>query len=814
MNKRKMVLTVLSAASLAAVASSLVLASANAATTLRVQGNEKTYTVTIDAEALSRGYILTSLGNRLSLESDGVSYGNGVLEFGLGAYLRTVDPINGSKTIAMSAPSFTNADKLTLSSGYGYNDYGAAVYLTQADPTAETYFRTYFQFSSDKSPVTVASFSITYTCETHYGFTPVMESVTQSVNVGEENTYGGLTYENGVLPNLDEVDIQKDRFTLTVPENGDPVYSIHPVAKFYDKGGCLIKQAEGFWLVHVNPILRFYTAKDQFEVFAFEYDQENPPMFDLSELETGVLSGFDWREYSLTTEQKADSGIAFENMGDGFLTKPLTMSMDLYPRVTINANPGAYSSEEYDPIVFTPNPLNPNNYGFPAVPAPKTVSDAYHFSYWLNGEERYDPATASDFHDYDLYAEYTSEFDLRLKFINRGFHNAYYEVGLPNDPTPAEPFLLPGDESYIDQSTYGLALGGHIDPETGASSDKGYLVYPQGHREDAVFMEVGDPFINDGKGTLENPAVYVAEPFTYYSPVGMFDYFHFSLPFRARSGGDYVGPAYKTIEYYEEHKYYDGVNDRRTYFKKAALPDLIWNDNQWGLTYAALYGGAKMNSIVPMDYGEDSKSCGIINTKELEVLVGDELFQDTGYYGFMNNAALKRLEHFPSLDTINEYAFWGCESLEPLQNWVDCGAISAIKAHAFDRCFTRPVLDSKGNKSRRDFRFPASVRSIGDYAFKSAVYTDFDLQGDLLTSLSGVAFAYDNAGGHSDDFGKVLAQYNAADEASKPLYEASLKAVANHVIFHGSQAEYEALAGAYDELSTLLASEYYVTFTE
>ena len=136
MNKRKMALTVLSAVSLAAVASSLVLASANAATTLRVQGNEKTYTATIDADALSRGYILTSLGNRLSLESDGVAYGNGVLEFGLGAYLRTVDPINGSKTIAMSAPSFTNADKLTLSSGYGYNDYGAAVYLTHFMGTA------------------------------------------------------------------------------------------------------------------------------------------------------------------------------------------------------------------------------------------------------------------------------------------------------------------------------------------------------------------------------------------------------------------------------------------------------------------------------------------------------------------------------------------------------------------------------------------------------------------------------------------------------------------------------------------------------
>ena len=768
------------------------------------------YNATIRASDLANKYVVSSGGARLDFETSGVSAANGDISISKNGFIRFTVQITGTTSLSINVPNFSDSDKLMVSSGYKYNDYGAACYLTKANNSMDTYYRTYFQFSSDSNTLSVNSITINYSCSAHYEFTPIMNSVTENVNYGTPEDvyhYSGLTYEDDIEPNLNEVTIEEERFDLDLSQETtpEPSYSIHPVVKFYDKGGCLIKQAQGFWLCHVNPIIRFFIAKDKFEAFTFELNDDpvqDPTYFDLnvetSPLYNGVLSGFNWEEY--TKE-------------DGVLRKPLTKSMDLYPEVIVNINPGAYSEDLPSDIKFTPDP-DSVNYGFPTIPDPSVISP-YEFAYWRNGEEIYHPEEASDFHDYDLYAEFKSEFDLRLKFQNRGFNNAYYEVGVPNGET----YTLPADGEngykYIDQSTIGMHMGEWfvINEGTGKYEVKpaGYLVYPQGHREEAVFYEAGkDVFTNDGKGTSSNPAVYIAEPYIKYVPEEMFDYLAYQeLPFFIKNGTQ----AFVTKHY--EHMYYDGVNDLRTYFKKITLPDSLYNVGYLAMNYGT-------NGIIDCDledrYDRHSEvGIGITDSKELEVVVGNSEFTwlhggDSGRgYSFKNNTALKRLEYFPALTTISKYTFWGCTSLEPLQNWKDMGPIDTIKEHAFDGCYVNPIIDESGNISRRTFELPSTLVVLGDYAFAKSVYTDFYLDKTSLNKnwITLDAFAYSEDNSHSAEFAKVLEKYNAGTADI-----AAVKAVANHVIFNGTKAEFEALVGTYNETDVLLTKEYYVTFED
>lgn len=750
------------------------------------------YILTISASDIDNGYALTTSGNRISFETSGVTAVGDSIRITKNGYLRIVDAINGTTSISIDSSSFSNDDKLMLQSGYADNNYGTAVYLTKENSSASTYYRTHFRFKSDASTVTVGSITINYTCETHYDFTPFMSNITEDVDYGNPSDvykYGGLSYEADVSPDLNEVDIVTSRFELDLrgatQETVEQAYSIHPTVKYYDKGGCLIKQATGFWLCHVNPIIRFFTGKDKFESYTFVQGDS----FDLKETSPiyhGVLSGFDWSEYT-------ESG--------GVLTQPLQTSMDLYPKVTINFNAGSYSSSSFNRIVFTPD-KNAVNYGFPSVGAPTLLPEysGYSFIGWYNGEERYNPATASDFHDYDLYADYSSEYDLRIRFQNRGFNNPYLEIGVPKFETKK----MPSTSTYVDQSTIGMVMGRWVDTETNVR-EPGYYVYPQGDREHGTFYEAGADFTNDG--SLPTGTIYIAEPYIKYEPTHMFEYL--DLMDYGKSYGDHA--ARQWIRNVVEHMSYHEINDLRTYFKKIVLPDSTWTSIV-GKDYGVVI--STKSSMLEQNPDGSHPDNGITDTKELEVVVGNDTFEAlyggslSNGYGFMNNAELRRLEHFPSLREICRYTFWNCPKLEPLQNWRDFGPIEEIDEHAFDSCYVNPILNEKGGIIRRRFELPSSLRILGDYVFAKAVFTDFYLGKTNLTSIGINSFAYSDDSSHSVEFAKVLAKYNTGTADL-----AALKAVANHVYFNGSKAEFESLIGvAYNETDVLLNKEYYVTF--
>ena len=800
MNKRKYLVALLSITSITSLIGVVSLNTDFGSLLFHRVSADRTYSLTLRASDLVNNFVTSNGGARLEFEHSGVSSVNDELSISKNGYIRFTVPINGTTSLSINVPSFSDSDKLMVSSGYNYNDYGAACYLTKSNNTTDTYYRTYFQFSSDSDTISVGSITINYTCSVHYNFTPIMNSVTENVSYGSPQNkyeYSGLVYENNIEPDLSEVDIVKERFDLdlSMATDPDPAYSIHPIAKFYDKGGCLIKQAEGFWLCHVNPIIRFFIAKNRFESFTFTYGDT----FDLSDnspLYNGILSGFDWSEYT---------------KDGGALRNTLTQSMDLYPKVIMNVNPGAYAIEESYSREFTPNP-NEVNFGFPTINNPTLTTEHFNFAGWVNGEEIYDPTTAVDFHDYDLYAKYNSDYDLRLKFQNRGFNNAYLEIGVPDGTSIA----MPGTDTYVDQSTIGLAMGKYFKLNEGTGNyevlSNAYLVYPQGHRDEAVIYEAGESFINDGKGTLDNPATYIAEPYVEWAPKEMFSYLQF---------GDFYplgkGLVGSMITKHFEHMYYDGINDVRTYFKKIVLPDSLYTGSGFITPYSTPYGN---RAIIDCDLddrydGRTQTGIGITDSIELEVVVGNDYFQrlygssSSNGYSFKNNAELRRLEYFPSLTEITKYTFWGCSKLEPLQNWPDIGPIDEIDEHAFDLCFVNPIIDVGGNISRRRFELPSTLRHLGNYVFAKAVYTDFYIDGDGLSTLSLNSFAYSDDNSHSDDFANMLTKYNqgTADVAA-------IKAVANHVIFDGSEAEFEALVGTYNELDVLLNKEYYVTFTK
>ena len=770
-----------------------------------IKSDATSYTFTLKASDIANNYVTTPSGNKISFESNNVTAEDGKIIFAKNGYLRFTDPINGSTSASIITTSFSNDDKLMLQSGYQYNDYGAANYFTKDITNISTYYRTYFQLLSDTSQVSIDSLTLNYACDVHYNFVPIMDTVTDNVGYGSPSdvyTYSGLSYQNDIGPDLNEVDVVTERFTLdlSTATTPDPIYSIHPVAKFYDKGGCLIKQVEGFWLCHVNPIIRFFTAKDKFESYAFTYGDS----FDLdpntSPLYEGYLSGFDWSDYT------AD---------DGVLTKPLTTSMDLYPKVRVNINPGAYSDTEYSTITFTPN-AGLENYGFPNVAAPeiKPGYEVFNFAGWFNGEELYDPLTASDFHDYDLYAEYNSDYDLRIKFQNRGFNNPYLEIGVPNHETRQ----MPGTDTYKDQSTIGVAMGPWFkyNDETSKYTleSEGYFVYPEGRREEGRFYAVGEDFTNDNIGTSANPAVYIAEPYLKHSPTQSFEYLQF---FNTETGFGPSGLIIGNIQKHFEHMYYDGINDIRTYFKKIVLPDSVPFSSPMMPNFTP-YGVRGTDSCDWDDtyFGREDEGIGITDSKELEVIVGNDHFcrtfggSSSKGYGFKNNAELRRLEYFPNLTDIAKYSFWHCPKLEPMQNWVDIGPIDQINEHAFDSCFVNPITDASGNISRRRFELPDTLMVLRDYVFAKAVYTDFVIDGDGLTALDINSFAYSDDSSHSADFLTMKQKYE-----SGTADVAALKAVANHVYFNGTQSQFESLIGEqYNELNILLDKEYYVTFSD
>ena len=758
------------------------------------------YTFHITSLDLANNYITTSSGNKLLFETSGVTASDGKIVIAKNGYLRMKDMVNGMTRISIDASYFSNDDQLMLQSGYNYDDYGAAVYLTKTASSAEMYYRTYFQFTSDTSAVSVASITVNYTCEAHYEFTPVMEHITQNVSSGSGDErdvyhYEGLSYEGGT-PNFDEVRLEPYRFELDLSnpeEQYDPTYSIHPVAKFYDKGDCLIKQATGFWLCHVSPIIRFYTSKDKFEIYAFTkgdtFDTSvNGPLYQSN------LAAYDWSEYTQPGE---------------VLTQPLEASLDLYPKVKVNINPGAYSSDAKTTVSFTPN-KNAVNYGFPSVADPTIDVEytSYSFVGWYNGEEPYDPATASDFHDYDLYAEYSSEFDLRIRFQTRGFNNPYLEIGVPNH----ESRELPAASTFVDQSTVGMLMDNWVDSDF-VRQDPKYLIYPQGHRELGQLYSPGEMFLNDDLGSDDERAIYIAEPYMMFDTESMFSYLEFEKH-------NIFDPKTSThhgmvlIAKHRDHMDFDGINDKRTYFKKLVLPDSIYFGSIL-YTHASVQGTlSQMTDIVPKD--DEIFDCGINNSKELEVIVGNDWFNNlygTGMsrgFGFARNAELRRLEYFPALTDIMAYTFYQCPKLEPIQNWKDMGPIDEIYHHAFDGCYVNPIIDENGNISRRRFEVPSTVEYLGNYVFAYAVYTDFYLDSTNLSNININSFAYsDKSGVHSDDFAAMLAKYN-----NNEVDVAALKGVANHVIFNGTRAQFESLVGTYNELDTLINKEYYVTFND
>ena len=426
---------------------------------------QKTYTLRISADDIANGFARSSGGSDIAFDAEKVSAEEGKIRIAQGGKLSITVPLNGTRSASfVPSASFSGEDKLTLDSGYTYGSYGASEYLTLAKRSADAYYRTYFQFRADEGDVEVDELALTYGCEEHYRFTPVMNTVNQKVDSGKAYTYSGLTYEGDVEPDLNEVDIVRERFTLEIPSSDyEPIYSIHPIAKFYDKGGCLIKQIQGFWVANVNPVLIFHIGKDN--VVTKPIDG-----FTTKNLTTGILSGFDWREYTLSAEEKASyeeyDHLNFFTHDDGILRSNaaisgLTSTQHFWPRVTVNVNPGAYSSDASRSLLFWPSPSQVN-YGFPDIAEPENVDEHYYFEGYLNGDEYYDPVAIQDFYDCDLYAQYSSDYDLRLKFINRGFDNAYLEVGIREGGS----YTMPDEDSYLDQSCLGLELGHRFERES------------------------------------------------------------------------------------------------------------------------------------------------------------------------------------------------------------------------------------------------------------------------------------------------------------------------------------------------------------
>ena len=751
---------------------------------LSISADAVSYTLTVTAEDLLRGYAVTSGGAQIAFETSKVNEENGAITFQEGGHLRFTDPINGSTRFAIAPASSWGEEKIVLSSGYGLDAYGAATYLDASHLYADTYYRTFFELSSEANGVALNSITVNYSCQTHYEFTPIMETITQDVDYDELATYPVPTYEDDIAFNPDEVDLVMENNTIQVDSQGDPIYTLHPIAKYFDKGGCLIKQATGLWIVHVNPIIRFFTGVNESIDFTYTIGS----YFNLNKLNSGKLSSFDWSAY--TGE-------------DGVLTKPLQQSLNLYPKVTMHVNPGVNSPDGPSEIVFTPNP-NAENFGFPSVPAPN-VNTGYHFTNWYNADEVYKPAEARDFHDYDLIAVYSSDFDLRLRFRNRGFDSPYFEVGIPegNDYDMSQATSL-----YVDQSTTGLEF----------ASDKGYFVYPEGNRSAGQLYASNAFFENDGKGTSLHPSVYIAEPFSYQAKDnnGIYTY---------GNKRDHNGVYGYDILGYTEY----GPGDR-SYRRSVALPDYVQEDKK--LTGRPFSTG---------DYSPDNPSAydannakGITSTKELETLIGNDAFYRVGSSGFSNNESLRELEFFPNLTELDGYAFYKCHNLKPIQEWKDAHNFKTIGTHAFDQCYDTPLYDAQGQRLRRRIEIPKTVTYIGGVAFGGTSQTDFDFDPNKNFSHDSLwrrPFAYDATGGHgadsahSPEFAEVLKQWREASDEVKPTLVPTLKLFANRVLFHGTKAQWEALYKngseradyQYDDaemLNQLINNEFYVVFLD
>ena len=763
-------------------------------------GEMHTYTLEITAKDVSRGYALTPSGNRIELyANDGCFVSGGEIHFADGGVLRPVDAISGTTEIrALPGASSSESATLNVETGFSSGVYctsdeviGTGSSTRNVDGGERPYLR--FTAEAGETDLTVSEIDIAYTCVDPFAFRPIMGTRVQKIERNREYTYDGLQYLGAAKP--DDVEVRWENNTINVDADGESIYTLHPTAKFYDKDGYLIKQATGLWVVHVDSLLRFFTSTDEFVSFNVGYGES----FDMDNLYTGILSGYDWSDYA------------------EILGKPIVSSADFYPRVTVNVNPGVHTTDVPETTSFIPNPSAVVNFGFPEIDAPKNVTENYNFVAWYDGDERYDHRTAKDFHDYDLCAEYSSEFDLRLQFRNRGFDNAYFEVGLAD----GHGFTMPGDTgegAYVDQSTLGCLLGWRFakDGTGNYTREEGYWVYPEGEPEKREFYPVGSTFVNDGKGTLSRSVTYVAEALSHYSPTKS-GYEYFTLD----DGVDYdANLRGRTIQAYHEHLGNEDRDEPRSFYKKLIIPD--------SCNVTGSLGKGVIFRAVNASSAEEAK--GIVGSDQLEVVVGNDYFEDTGKRGFINNTALRRLEYFPALKVINSYAFEGCVELEPIQDWRGVDGVTLIETHAFDDCFASPRLNPDGTIARRRFVLPKTLERMGGVAFGGAVYTDFRIEGcDNLEWIKEKAFAYRPgsygnylANEHSPDFAEALDRYEEAGrpESMIPL----LKGVANHVYFDGTVAEWNALVNAgkahdgqaqdysYDELANLLCFEYYVTF--
>ena len=332
-------------------------------------------------------------------------------------------------------------------------------------------------------------------------------------------------------------------------------------------------------------------------------------------------------------------------------------------------------------------------------------------------------------------------------------------------------------------------------------------MYPLGEREPGKtqFYEVGSTFINT-MGSSGDPATYVAEPYTLWNKKSnnYYEIRDFSYPVK---DGVNKGLNVTSLTKYAEHLNSPGSDDARSYFKQIVIPD------SYGVAsypyYAAVY---------------DIASNAINDTVELEEICGNNFLNTINSYGCAFNTALKRIEYFPSLANLADNAFEGCTSLRPMQEWVDVGAIDFIGAYAFKDCYVSPETDAEHNVRRRTFAFPSTVKRLGQCCLYGAVFTDIYVDGEALDPAQfqphnvylDKAFMYsDHEGEHSSDFAVALERYQQASEQQKLFLIPLLKAVANHLIFEGSEELYNSLSSApYDELDSLLNHEFYVTFTK
>ena len=766
-----------------------------------VMGQQQIYTLTITSEDIQRGYALTTSGTHIELEhNDGVNVISSTqLVFSKNGTLNILSPINGSTSVSIvKGEDFTSNSVLTVFSGYSTSEYGGADELTSSHTSIDnTYYRPYFRFANEtKNTFSVESISITYTCQEHYDFTPIMDTKIVNIERNKDYTYDGLRYEGDIGPDAEEVDVVWENNTINVDNEGDSVFTYHPVVKYYDKGGCFIKQATGLWVLHVDSLLRFFTSADEFVAFNVVYGE----YFNKNKLYSGILSSFDWSNYA------------------AILNEPITASRDFYPLITVNVNPGTYAEEPSYSTKFTPNPSAQTNYGFPDLGTPTVADQSYHFAGWYNGEDLYDYRTTKDFHDYDIYARYTSDFDLRLEFRIRGFHNPYLEVPVPENQS----YTLTSD--FVDQTTIGMSLGYHFEYVDNFlnrwTTQQGFWVYEEGHRDEGSFMAVGDTFTNDGKGTMSHPKTYVAEPFTLYDPRADFNYFNLS------DASVYDKNLYtRDINSYSEHIYHEGKDEARTYYKKLNIPDSVAISSSEQVLPASWLD----NGIISRSKNAESAADAhcITDSTELEVVIGNDFFENTGKRGFRNNTALKQLEYFPNLSIIGDYAFEGCSSLLPMQEWIQVDGITSIGTHAFDDCYAYYLLDEQGMIMRREIDLPSTLEGIGGVAFGGAIYTDFVVDCDSLAYIKPKTFAYDgDSNVHSQHMQSLLDAYNAKSEQGKAAMIPVFKALANHVIFHGSEEEYVELVRAgqaidgvaqdyvYDEVASLTNYEFYVTFTK